>query len=82
MWNPCPQKSRRPYDWIINGHRVAVKFAFESKDDEWTFNQIRVPDKYDYLCCMGILPSNNKIDGKSFIFNKEEVFNFYRFQNL
>lgn len=71
----CPQKRSKPYDWLINEKRVAVKFAFESKDNEWTFNQIREPNHYDYLCCLGIRPIKNKIDGKCFVFCKDELFN-------
>ena len=62
------------YDWEINGHRVAVKFAFESQDLTWTFNQIRRPHNYKYLCCLGIYPtSKGTVEGKCFLFNESEI---------
>ena len=70
----CPEKNKQPYDWLINDHRVAVKFAFEGKEGKWTFNQIRYPNAYDYLCCLGIFPTpKGNIDGKCFVFNKREI---------
>ena len=73
---PSPHKNKTPYDWLINGHRVSVKFAFEGKDGKWTFNQIRYPhpDTYDYLCCLGLYPTpKGNIDGKCFVFSKQEI---------
>ena len=70
---PSPQNVR-VYDWKINDHRVAVKFSFEGKDETWTFNQIRYPHNYEYLCCLGILPtSKGQVDGKCFLFSKQEI---------
>ena len=71
---PCPPEEKNAYDWIINGLRVEVKIAFESKRKEWTFNRIYDPDNYDYLCCIGVLPNrSNSVDGKCFLINRDEV---------
>ena len=54
---------------VVNGFRVAIKTAFEGQNGTWIFEQIRKPHDYDYLCWVGITPS----DVKFFIFYKKEV---------
>ena len=69
-----PPPNVKVYDWKINNYRVTIKFAFESKDGKWTFNQIRYPHNYEYLCCLGIFPtSNGGVDGKCFLFSKQDI---------
>ncbi len=67
--SPCPTIDRGAYDRLINDFRVEVKTSFEGSDGSWIFQQIRYPDNYDYLCCLGISPD----DVKCFALHSREV---------
>lgn len=67
--SPCPPDDRGLYDRLIDDFRVEVKTSFEGKDGNWIFQQIRYPDNYDYLCCLGISPD----DVKCFVLHGLEI---------
>ena len=64
-----PLEDRGEYDWVINDFRVGVKTSFEGQNGVWFFQQIRYPENYDYLCCIGISP--DKV--KCFILHSREI---------
>lgn len=67
--SPCPSSDRGAYDRLIDEFRVEVKTSFEGSDGSWIFQQIRYPDNYDYLCCLGISPE----DVKCFVLQSREI---------
>ena len=67
--SPCPAIDRGSYDRLIDDFRVEVKTSFEGSDGNWIFQQIRYPDNYDYLCCLGISPD----DVKCFVLHSREI---------
>ncbi len=65
----CPPIDKGNYDRLIDDFRVEVKTSFEGSDGSWIFQQIRYPDNYDYLCCLGISPD----EVKCFVLHSQEI---------